>query len=105
MIKYKDDTPATYFVGIQQLGYMLVSINAHMVIGCFKILNNKITKDNFKYIKPIVIVLIFLEFYLFKSLFTFDFSLNKSSITFIMGVTFLITFLSKNWFPYWDDEE
>ena len=77
MIKYKDDTPATYFVGIQQLGYMLVSINAHIVIGCFKILNNKITKDNFKYIKPIVIVLIFLEFYLFKSLFTFDFSLNK----------------------------
>ena len=80
MIKYKDDTPATYFVGIQQLGYMLVSINAHIVIGCFKILNNKITKDNFKYIKPIVIVLIFLEFYLFKSLFTFDFSLNKSSM-------------------------
>ena len=98
MIKYKDDTPATYFVGIQQLGYMLVSINAHIVIGCFKILNNKITKDNFKYIKPIVIVLIFLEFYLFKSLFTFDFSLNKSSITFIMGVTFLITFNSGNRF-------
>ena len=81
MIKYKDDTPATYFVGIQQLGYMLVSINSHIAIGCLKILNNRVTKNNFKYIKPIIIVLIFLEFYLFKSLFTFDFSLNKSSIT------------------------
>ena len=40
MIKYKDDTPATYFVGIQQLGYMLVSINSHIAIGCLKILNN-----------------------------------------------------------------
>lgn len=103
MIKYREEKPEGWTIGISGIGNHFVYLNSRLILAIVRLLNVSQTKSLVYCVFVLTFLLIFIELYLINSIATGIFVLFYERFMFILAGTAVVFFFGRVSLPYWSE--